>query len=205
MIFIYHRVNTLEELSKVPFDSGAEIDIRYHNDDLILHHDPFGHHEKRPELLKNFLTEWRHRGPLILNIKTEGIEQRCIDLMNQYQVRSWFFLDLSMPYFVKYANFASAGSVNGLSPENLAVRFSEFEAEDYAMGFAGKAGWMWIDCFNELPVNANKIAYFKSVGFKICIVSPELQGHNLTRITEFKDVLSDGFDAICTKRPDLWI
>lgn len=204
MKLIHHRINQSYKLASIPVEDGAEIDVRYHNDDLILHHDPFGHHRENPELLEHFLKNWNHEGPLILNVKTEGIEDKCIELMNQYAVKSWFFLDLSMPYFVKYTNAAKAGSIRGFSTENVAVRFSEFEDEAYALGFAGKAKWMWVDCFNVLPVDFDKVTFFQSQGFKICIVSPELQGHDLSKINVFKEKLRSGFDAVCTKRTDIW-
>ena len=45
----------------------------------------------------------------------------------------------------------------------------------------------------------------KKAGFKICLVSPELQQHPLDRISEFKkQIISLEIDAVCTKRPDLW-
>ena len=44
MIYINHCVNTVEQLKHIPIQNGVELDIRYHKDDLILHHDPFCHH-----------------------------------------------------------------------------------------------------------------------------------------------------------------
>ena len=54
MKFIQHRVNTLQALCEVPRSCGAEIDIRYHRNDLVLHHDPFQHHETTPLLFEDF-------------------------------------------------------------------------------------------------------------------------------------------------------
>ena len=48
MIFINHRINTIQQLDSVPKKNGAEIDVRYHNNDLILHHDPFNHQNTEP-------------------------------------------------------------------------------------------------------------------------------------------------------------
>ena len=51
-------------------------------------------------------------------------------------------------------------------------------------------------------------AVLKNAGFKLCIVSPELQGrsdHN--HIMEFRskiELLGINGDAVCTKYPDLW-
>ena len=205
MKFINHRINTVKELDSVPFENGVELDVRYHNDNLILHHDPFKHHKNVPEKLDDFLKKWKHDGPLIINIKTEGIEKDCISMMNSYEIKNWFFLDMSMPYMVKYS-LLTQGVNPILSPENLAVRFSEFEPLEYALSFTGKAGWVWVDCFNELPLTNEIYKQLKQSDFKICLVSPELQSHSLEKIPVFKDLIKDmEIDAICTKRQDLWV
>jgi hypothetical protein len=205
MIYINHRINTIEELEQVPEQNGIELDIRYHEDQLILHHDPFNHHAQKAESFVDLLKKWRHKGPMILNIKTEGIEKKCIDLMNQYKIKSWFFLDLSMPYFVIYSNIAKNNEIEGFSPDNLAVRFSEYEPLEYALSFATKAKWIWVDCFTRMPLDQYSYDKIKQAGFKICIVSPELQKLGLLRINEFKEQLTNlPIDAVCTKRPDLW-
>jgi len=205
MLFINHRINTLAQLKHLPLENGVELDIRYHENELVLHHDPLHHHETQPEKFENFLKAWQQQGIMVLNIKTEGIEQHCIDLMNKFKIKQWFFLDLSMPYFVLYANKAVAGTLTGFGPENLAVRFSEYEPIEYALAFKNKAAWVWVDCFNELALNTKNYQQLTAANFKICLVSPELQKHNLGKITDFKEQLSDKkITAVCTKRPDLW-
>lgn len=205
MIYINHRVNTLMQLKKVPMQNGIELDIRYHEDELVLHHDPFGHHENVPEKFEDLLKEWNHEGPMILNVKTEGIEQACINLMAKYKIKNWFFLDLSMPFFAIYAERAKNNEISGFSPDNLCVRYSEFEPIEYALAFKGKAKWVWVDCFTYLPIDDLSYNQLKDAGFKICLVSPELQKHSMARIEEFKSQLKDMYiDGVCTKRPDLW-
>ena len=126
-------------------------------------------------------------------------------MMNSYEIKNWFFLEMSMPFLVKYSLLTQSANPI-LSPENLAVRFSEFEPLEYALSFTGKAGWVWIDCFNELPLTNEIYKQLKQSGFKICLVSPELQGHSLEQIRVFKDLIQDmEIDAICTKRQDLWV
>jgi hypothetical protein len=41
MQIISHRINTIKDLKNVDHSYGIEVDIRYHNNDIILHHDPF--------------------------------------------------------------------------------------------------------------------------------------------------------------------
>ena len=203
---IAHRINTISQLNLVPKDLGVEVDIRYHEDDLILHHDPFSHHKPQmPEKFIDFLAHYKCEGPMILNVKTEGVEEKLIALMNKFKIKNWFFLDLSMPFFVKYTKHAANASITGFGPENLAVRFSQEEPIEYALNFAKKVSWVWVDCFTKMPLDDKSYAKLKNAGFKICLVSPELQKHPLEKIAEFKKQL-DGkkIDAVCTKYPDLW-
>jgi len=198
MIKIQHRVNTRESLKMVSPYYGAEIDIRYHNNDLILSHDPFHHHEKEQEYLDDFLAHYRLQGPLILNVKTEGIEERCLDLLNKYHIENFFFLDISMPYFVRYAKYKPI-------LKHMAVRFSEHEPLEYALSFAGDVDWVWVDCFTQWPLNGQSYSSLKAHNFKICLVSPELQNHSVDKIVLFREQIEGmEIDAVCTKRPDLW-
>ena len=91
MIFIQHRINTLQELKTVPSLHGIEVDVRYHENELILHHDPYYHHQDTIDSLETLLSNWENNGPIILNLKSEGIEEQCIDLMEKYNIKEWFF------------------------------------------------------------------------------------------------------------------
>ena len=205
MQIINHRVNTISDLKKVPFSHGIELDVRYHEDDLILNHDPFGHHKSKPVLFEDFLLHWSHDGPMILNLKTEGIEDKCIRLMSRHKIKNWFFLDMSMPFCVKYSNLAYKENSQKFSPNNMCVRFSEREPIEYALSFKDKAVWVWVDCFTKLPIDRASYNILKEANFKLCIVSPELHKHSLNKIQEFKEVISEmDIDAVCTKRPDFW-
>ena len=205
MQYINHRINTVAQLAEVPLENGIELDIRYHENELVLHHDPFGHHQTAPTLFTDLLAAWHHSGPMILNVKTEGIERLCINLMQEYGVKNWFFLDLSMPYFAIFSEHAARGDIAGFGPENLAVRFSEREPIEYALAFTGKARWVWVDCFTKLVLTKEVADTLEAAEFEICLVSPELQGHYINQIAEFKKALKDiSLDAICTKYPDLW-
>jgi hypothetical protein len=90
-----------------------------------------------------------------------------------------------------------------------AVRVSEFEHIKTAMTLSGKIDWVWIDCFTHFPLT-NEDARRLQVdgGFKLCFVSPELQGRtSLNGIKKYIEVIKSlGIkgDAVCTKHPDLW-
>ncbi len=191
MKYIQHRVNTLEQLRRVPPEYGVELDLRDRAERLILSHDPFCDGED----FAAYLGEYRH-GTMILNVKSERIEDRVLEaLQNAGTVRDYFFLDCSFPMI---RLLAARGE------HRIAVRYSEFEPIEGPLALAGQVDWVWIDCFQRLPLDDRSYGLLRP-SFKLCIVSPELQGHPVDRIEEFVDQL-DGYaiDAVCTKRPDLW-
>ena len=53
-----------------------------------------------------------------------------------------------------------------------------------------------------------KISYkLKEAKFKLCLVSPELQGHSYKKVDHLKNEIKKmkiNFDAVCTKNPNLW-
>jgi hypothetical protein len=84
---------------------------------------------------------------------------------------------------------------------NVALRFSEFEGIDTISNMAGRAKWVWVDCFSEMPLTRLSAEKIRTLGYKICIVSPELQGQP-EKIDEYAKLLSSySFepDAVCCK------
>lgn len=173
---------------------GVEVDIRSNGCDLIIHHDAFC--EGVP--FKEWIKFYRH-GTLILNVKEEGLEQRLIDLMAKEQIENFFFLDQSFPFLIKTAN---------LGETRCAVRISEYESIQTALSLVGKIDWVWIDSFLKFPIGYNDYKNLKNASFKLCIVSPELQGRNpeteVPIMANFLKTNNIFVDAVCTKYPDLW-
>ena len=190
MLYIAHRINTVAQLRRVPAHYGIEVDLRDHGERLILQHDPFATGEDFEALL----AEYRHR-LIILNIKSERIEPRVLELLRKYGVREYFFLDSSFP-MIRW--LISQGE------RKVAVRFSEFEPAEMALALAGEVEWLWADCFTRMPFDAASYERLRRA-FKICVVSPELQGRPPAGIASYCAQLGPyPVSAICTKRPDLW-
>ena len=56
MQIIAHRINTIAQLKNVPKNFGIELDIRYHENELVLHHDPFLHQtQPKPQKFSELL------------------------------------------------------------------------------------------------------------------------------------------------------
>lgn len=193
MIFFQHRVNDIKTLRKIPIKYGIEVDIRSFNKKLILNHEPF---EDGIEL-ENWLHGFNHNY-LILNIKEEGLENRCKEIMKQFKVDKYFFLDQSMPMLIKTVLEGN---------QKTAIRLSTFESLDTVIKFKDLVEWIWVDFYNEYPLNKEIINILKKNNFKICLVSPELQGKSMNEIkTAQLSVysLKKNIDGICTKYINSW-
>lgn len=194
MKLIAHRRNTIEALNATAAKYGVEVDIRSYGDQLIIHHDPL----VAGAPFDDWIAAYRH-GTLILNVKEEGLEARLIALMQAHGIEDYFFLDQSFPFLVKWADAAA---------RRCAVRVSEFESIETALTLAGKVDWVWVDCFTRFPLSREDAGRLRDAGFRLCLVSPELQGRDAeTDIPRLAALLAERriqADAVCTKRPDLW-
>ncbi len=182
MEFIAHRINTLKELKELDTSYGVELDLR---DDLngrvYISHNPFEPGEDFEEYLKHY-----QHGTMILNVKSERIEHKILELLKQYDIQNYFFLDSSFP-MIKL--------LSDLGEHNIALRFSELE------GLAGKAKWVWVDCFSRLPIDKQSYQELKNMGYRLCMVSPELEGQP-EKLSLYREQLSQEgivMDAVCSK------
>lgn len=190
MLYIRHRINTVKDLKTVPENMGIELDLRYKNNDLILQHDPF----KDGEYFEDLLKEYKHSF-IVLNIKSEGIEDETLRLLNKYKIKDYFFLDVSFPALIKLSKKGE---------KNIAARFSEYEPIEQCLSLKGLVNWVWVDCFSKIPNDEKCYMEIKKY-FKMCLVSPELQKRSPVEIPTIKMILKKyKIDAICTKSPGLW-
>ena len=194
MNLISHRRNTIAELQATDIRYGVEVDIRSYGGDLVIHHDPF----VNATPFESWLNEYNH-GTLILNVKEEGLEDKLLELMRENNIDNFFFLDQSFPFLVKTASSGES---------RCAIRVSEFESIDTALTLSGKVDWVWIDCFSKFPLDHNQYSQLKEAGYKLCLVSPELQGRlSQDEIVDMAKLLNEQeivVDAICTKNIDVW-
>jgi hypothetical protein len=188
MNYIAHRINTVAELRKLPREYGVELDLRDNLDGRIyIQHNPFEAGEDFEDYLKEY-----HHGTMILNVKSERIELKIQELMKKYGITDYFYLDSSFPMIYLLSQSGE---------KRVALRISEYEGLDTARNMAGKVEWIWVDCFSKIPIGRNEYEELKKLGYKLCFVSPELQGRDEDIEAYAQQLKNDGmvFDAICTK------
>lgn len=194
MKLIAHRCNTIAQLQLTPIEYGLEVDIRSFGNRLIMHHDPFIDGEE----FRLWLECYRH-GTIILNVKEEGLELRILEVLAERGIEDFFFLDQSFPLIIRMAK---------VGERRCAVRVSEFEHVETALSLAGMIDWVWVDCFSQFSLSANDAKRLRNAGFKLCVVSPELQGRvaeseifSLRILLGQREIIPD---AVCTKFPKQW-
>lgn len=188
---IKHRVNQIEKLKEHQPQWGAEIDLRSNvNEPKKIHlaHDAWVKGDDF-ELWLNEFAARKIQGTLILNTKEDGLEERCLELMASKAIGNFFFLDTTIPTLVRLGQ---------KHRNNFAVRYSSFENFELCLSLKNHAAWAWVDCFNRQPVSVEEVLKLKQAGFKVCLVSPELQGGSEQDKTNFSDLIKIS-DAICTK------
>ncbi len=194
--FIEHRKNALDSLAAVDPNHGVEIDIRsdiHHPGRLIVTHDAWGLGAEFTTWIKEFL-KFKLKGLLIINTKEDQLEETIMNLMKKNKIENYVFLDTTIPTSIRWV-----GKKHG---SRLMVRVSEYETAEFALRFKSKVKWIWLDCFYGKPV-ALKTAKALAKHFKICLVSPELHGLEIQKISKFKPLLPYA-SAICTKSPSSW-
>lgn len=188
MEYIAHRVNTVRELVALPQEYGVELDLRDdYEGKIYISHNPY----ERGDYFEDYLQRYHH-GTMILNIKSERIELQILDLLKKYDVKKYFFLDSSFPMIYLLSTQGE---------KSIALRISELEGMDTAKNMAGRVDWIWVDCFTKIPIGKTEYDKLKAWGYRLCFVSPELQGRaeDIEGYARTLRVQGMEMDAVCTK------
>ena len=140
---------------------------------------------------RNYLEAMEELG-LEPNFTLKELRKKWLELLKKYNIKNYFFIDSSFP-MIKL--------LSDKGEKNIALRFSEYEGIDTLEKMQGKVNWVWVDCFTKLPINNEIYKKIKDMGYKLCLVSPELQGQAEKLELYIKQINKEKieFDAICTK------
>ena len=201
MLIIRHRWHDLAQAGKATVVDGAEIDIRIHNGELIVEHDPFKEGPSLVDWLLGFEGNF-----LIANVKEEGLEPHLVPMLEGTSVKDYFILDESVPFIIKHCKEGNP---------NFGIRVSKWEPACAAIKIMQQVTpsplWIWLDTFaGQLPVDRHELADLVAVGARVCLASPEL--HPDYDAHQPKDAFMwsvsavgiENFHAVCTKRPSFW-
>lgn len=187
MEIIIHRVNKIKNLENIPKNFGVEIDLRDYNKELVVQHDPF----KRGDVFEKYLKKYKH-GTLIIDVKSERIEQEAIRLLKKNKIKKYFFLNSTYPMII---------DLTKKNIRDIAIRISDYESFDNIQKFKKNCKWIWLEIFDNFNISKKQVIYLKNKSIKICLVSPELHNkpNNIKKIKQFIKKKNIKITAVCTK------
>ena len=110
--------------------------------------------------------------PLALNIKSDGLQLKLLELLNKYNICNYFVFDMSVP-----------DGLNYLKKEmNVFTRQSEYELHP---AFYEKAQGVWLDEFRNHWIREEILTQHINNNKSVCIVSPDL--HKRTHMNEWRN------------------
>ena len=195
-IYIAHRLNTKEKISKIKkFDfKGVEIDVRTDSNNIIMTHDPFKkglNFIKNIKLFKNYF--------LIIDIKSTGISKKIYKILIKKKMK-FLFLNLISQEFVEMIKLGYSN--------HLFLRFSLYEKFDLNNKILKKINWVWFDFFNNVYIKKKEYKYIKKYRKKICITSPDLLDKDSKAIIKLINHLNKNkikIDMVCVKKNNIKI
>ncbi len=172
---------------------GTETDIRDCAGVLVISHDmPTG----GELMVKEFFHIYKSSGcqeVLALNIKSDGLQEPLLKLIEEYQITNYFLFDMSVPDTVSSLK-------KGLC---FYTRQSEYEQ---TCSLYHEADGVWLDEFYSNWISEGVIVNHVKNHKKVCIVSPELHGRDpLKRWGVYRDIesiTSSENVVLCTDNPE---
>ena len=188
MDIIVHRINKIKLLKNLDIKYGVEIDVRDSGRTLVIQHDPF----KKGLQLHAFLSSYRQKGLLLIDVKSEGIEYQILKILKKFKIKNFFFLNSTYPIIINLIN----------KKKNF-IRVSDFESFENIYKFKGKIKWVWLEIYKKVNLTRKQILYLKNNRIKVCMVSPELHGGNVNDIARIQTIIKNNkiqIDAVCVKQ-----
>lgn len=170
MIIISHRGywKTIEEKNTAlaftrsfSLGYGTETDIRDYKGELVISHDIADERSLSIDEFFKIYNAYESPGPLALNVKSDGLQNKITEKLIEHNVQDYFFFDMSIPDTLGYFNACL----------KTFVRVSEYEELN---SLYEQADGVWIDGFNSSIVTEHLLDKIIKDGKKACIVSADL-------------------------------
>lgn len=175
---------------------GTETDFRDLNGTLVISHDIPSLKMQDVITADDFFNLYKSIGnnlPLALNIKADGLQEKLLQLINEYEIENYFVFDMSIPDTIGYLK-------KGLKTFTRQSEYEEYPA------FLDQSEGIWMDEFNKHWISHEAIKKHIQNDKKVCIVSPEL--HKRDKSTEWANykvisgLISTKKIMICTDLPE---
>lgn len=162
--FEKHQKNTMEALTLALKEGyGLETDVRDLNGELVISHDmpqtgaiPF------EELLTHYKQN-NFSSTLAINIKSDGLQQKLLELLTKHSIEKYFVFDMSIPDTLGYLKNGAKTYCRRSDIENHP------ELTRITQG-------VWLDELKSEWINEHVILTESKTTQSVCIVSAELHG-----------------------------
>ncbi len=181
-----NKISTL--MDGLTFGDGVEFDVRDFQDDIVISHDIV---KKKPLKLEKFFKEYKKNNfldkYLAINIKADGLKNKLGELIRKYEIKNYFFFDMSIPELVQYKN----------DNYNFLTRLSNIEKKPVLFE---KSLGLWVDSFGDFKFNKKLINKAISESKIVVFVSPELHKINCNLWDNIKYYSKYNKSFLCTDR-----
>jgi glycerophosphoryl diester phosphodiesterase len=173
---------------------GTETDIRDYCGELVISHDIANSDSMSLNYFLEIYSNYPNNLPLALNIKSDGLQNSLLVLLNKYNISNYFVFDMSVPDGLGYLQ-------SGLKT------FSRQSEHETTPSFYEDAEGVWLDEFNDHWITHRLILDHIKNKKRVCIVSPELHNRsNEIEWSEYKKICDDIIYKenlmICTDFPE---
>lgn len=143
---------------------GTETDFRDLNGEIVISHDMAEEKCMRAEEFFEIYNSHSCEGTLALNVKSDGLQIKMMDLLKKYNIKNYFLFDMSIPDYLKSVNHEF----------KCYARESEYEVLTDAI--LKTCQGIWFDYFHSFDFKGARIRELLDMDLKVCLVSPDLHG-----------------------------
>ncbi|WP_294378810.1 hypothetical protein [uncultured Clostridium sp.] len=184
--------NSYEALVKaLDNEFGFESDIRDYCGKLVISHNIANEESYLAEDIFKKLSEYNDKYCFAINIKSDGLKDLLVKLLDKYNIKNYFTFDMSVPQMIEYKEYGI----------DFFTRQSEYEKE---LVLYNDAKGVWIDAFEDASWITEELLnrHIKN-GKKVCLVSPDLHKKDHIAFWEKLKKFNINFDNIilCTDFP----
>lgn len=140
---------------------GTETDIRDHDGNVVIAHDPPLHGALTAEAMLTLHNAIDPELPLALNVKADGLQAMTAALLERFALTGAFVFDMSIPDMLQWLK----------TDVPVYARLSDVEPEPL---LADRCAGIWLDAFHSDWWDDTTIERQLTAGRRVCIVSPEL-------------------------------
>ena len=171
---------------------GTETDIRDFNGELVISHDIPDRSCMSATRFFEIYNSFECKSTLALNIKSDGLQQKLLMLLNEYKINNYFVFDMSIPDALGYLK------------TNIAYfsRQSEYEPKP---SLYENCNGIWLDSFEDKWFSTELILNHLKNNKKVALVSPELHKRNHKEFWEYlkiSDLFKNKNLILCTDLPN---